>query len=45
MRTSIINRTGLEQEQNKMLLFMSGKKIHLSEFFHLSEFNRQFYNF
>ncbi len=38
MRTSIINRTGLEQKQNKMLLFMSSKKIHLSEF------NRQLYN-
>ena len=38
MRTSIINRTVLEQKQNKMLLIMNSKKIHLSEF------NRQFYN-
>jgi hypothetical protein len=38
MKTSIIKQTGLEQKQNKMLLFLSSKKVHLSEF------NRQFYN-
>lgn len=38
MKIAIIIRTGLEQKQNKMLLMMTSKKIHLAEF------NRQFYN-
>ena len=38
MKIAIINRTGLEQKQNEIVLLMSNKKIHLSEF------NRQFYN-